>query len=86
MGGLIKFLLIMFIILFVLNKAGKLLRTFMTGGNPGQAHSRQRFNRKEEKETKAGNLWIKFNPKKNKHKRNISDFKGGEYVDYEEVD
>jgi hypothetical protein len=72
---MIKILLIVVLIIYALNKLG-LFRIFVQSnrGYDGR-QSQQRPN--------DGNVNIDNNP--NNHNRKKSDFKGGEYVDYEEV-
>lgn len=72
-GDMWKFLLIVILVIYILNKIG-LFRVFVQSNHQryNEPHQRNRPN--------DGNVHIDNVPNQKK-----SDFKGGEYVDYEEV-
>ncbi len=91
----LKLLIILFLVGFIVYKAGRFLYKilyFLAGGRP--PYSQQTFNGKnyrngtangqpDKRRAPNSNLNIEYIPDdKNKDKK---DFRGGEYVDYEEV-
>ena len=70
---MLKFLLIVVLIIYALNKLG-LFRIFVQSN---RGYDDRQYHRPND-----GNVNIDNNPGQNRKK---SDFKGGEYVDYEEV-
>lgn len=86
MGWLIK--IILFIVVFSWIFRG--IVRFLSVGLFGQAQQQQRgFNGgrqyQQTKKKPDGNINIEYAPKK-KSKKSSENFKGGDYVDYEEVD
>jgi hypothetical protein len=77
---MLKFVLIVFIIGYVFFKGlGFFFKTIVGGqsmNRPGQDGSTQR-------KTTNGNVSVDFKPDDNKNSK--KDFKGGEYVDFEEI-
>ena len=74
---MLKFLLIIFLFLYVVFRFGGYLVRILSGNSGGD--SGQSF----EKKPRDGNVTVNYDPK---DKRNQKGFDGGEYVDYEEVD
>jgi len=77
---MLKFLVILFIVSYVTFKLGGFLMKALNaaaGRDPGQ----QNFNNRTKKGT-DGNVNIDYVPNE---KKGGNDYKGGEYVDYEEV-
>lgn len=87
MGAFIKGILVLLIAYYLITKVGKFFAGMFTGQNSQQSNnSRAQTNRnrsqKKESTTRSGNIFIKKPANKDK---GASDFKGGEYVDYEEI-
>ena len=80
---MIKFILVVFILTFIFMKVmGFLFR--MLGGSQASAKSRNFSQHQYDKSsTRKGNVHIDYVPEK--EKKSSGRFKGGEYVDYEEV-
>jgi len=78
--GLFRILLIGLVIYWLYKTVGKFFFKTLSGNggqqNPYQGHQQQR--------SREGSIHVDYNPKDKKG--NQQDFKGGEYVDYEEVD
>lgn len=72
---MLKVLLIIALVIYVLSKLG-LFRVFV------QSNHRGYNNQRNHNHSNDGDVNIDNNPNQNRKK---SDFKGGEYVDYEEV-
>ena len=70
---MLKFLLILVLVIYALSKLG-LFRIFV--------QSNKGYNERQYDRRGDGNVNIDHNPNQNRKK---SEFKGGEYVDYEEV-
>ncbi|WP_109833078.1 DUF4834 family protein [Reichenbachiella versicolor] len=92
MYALLKFILIFFCILWLISKVfGFAARVFLgkvAKQNGGRGFSYQKTyqyggNRSEAAKPKEGNVHIDYVPKESKGKGD--NFKGGDYVDYEEV-
>lgn len=85
---MIKFLIITFLVCYLIYKLGGfLLRTFFISlGNKMQDSQSFQQSRTayQHRRTTNGNVDIDYIPKNGKSKK-VQDFKGGEYVDYEEV-
>ncbi len=86
MGILLKFILFIVIAGWILRGV---LRLF-TVGLFGQAQQQQRnFNggqQSQQQRPRDGNVNIDYAPKDQKPKKSSDNFKGGDYVDYEDVD
>ncbi len=70
-----KLLLTIVLVIYVLNKLG-LFRIFV------QSNHQDRYDQSQRHRPNDGNVHVDSNPNQNKKK---TDFKGGEYIDYEEV-
>jgi hypothetical protein len=74
---MLKFLLILFFLIFIVVRvSGMLLRMLGGGSQQGRNDQNRRYT------SRNGNVNVDYQPKKKKPK---GDFKGGEYVDYEEL-
>jgi len=84
---MIKILAFLLIFYFLFRVAGFFFRV-LTGGLGARAayqHSQNnQSNQKSRRKTNADGVSIEYAPE-NKSKRSASNFKGGEYVDYEEI-
>jgi hypothetical protein len=76
MGVLLKFILFAVVFIYLVRKVGGLVYRLM-GGKPPQQNPQQQYR-------KQGDINVDYSPKGKKDKFG-NDFKGGEYVDYEEV-
>lgn len=83
MGWLIRFILFSLVITWVFRGISR----FLSGSAFGQAQQQQRnFNGGNGKQRPSdGNVNIDYAPKQNSTKKSSENFKGGDYVDYEEV-
>lgn len=82
-----KFLLILFIIGYVLMKVGGFFfRIFLGGlGTKAAYQQSQRNNQQsQQRKTTADGVSIEYVPNE-KNERSAKNYKGGEYVDYEEI-
>lgn len=88
MGAFIKGILVLLIAYYLITKVGRFFAGMFTGQNSQQttnssrAQTRQTRSQQRESTTRSGNIFIKKPVNKDK---DASDFKGGEYVDYEEI-
>ncbi|GAA5031916.1 hypothetical protein GCM10011506_24850 [Marivirga lumbricoides] len=84
-----KVLLITFLIGYIFFKVGGFLFRIFLGGLGAKyatQNGRQHFNNQSQQKKKtADGINIEFVPEDDKNKRSASNFKGGEYVDYEEI-
>ncbi len=83
---LLKFILITLIIIFIIVKIGGMIfRTmfWMLGARAGQRNP-SRASQQQRPSKGFGDIEIEYIPENNGKKRK-ADFKGGEYIDYEEV-
>ncbi|MEL6537747.1 MAG: DUF4834 family protein [Bacteroidota bacterium] len=84
---IIRFLLILFLVYLVFNRVFKFLMGVGTSPQQSQQRPPQNpFQRTQERQPNDGNVRIDFIPEKKKKKRSGSPSKGGEYIDFEEVD
>ncbi|HAA16651.1 MAG TPA: hypothetical protein DCE41_35055 [Cytophagales bacterium] len=85
---IIRFLLILFLIYLVFNRVFKFLMGVGTSPQQSQQRPPQNpFQRPQSSQPSDGNVRIDYIPEKKKRKRNTSaSSKGGEYIDYEELD
>lgn len=84
-----KFLLLLFVILWVIAKLGGfILRTLFSGftSQARQQTYQYRGQQSQRKQPSDGNVSIDFNPSDRKRSKDGGNFKGGDYVNYEEVD
>lgn len=79
MGSLLKLVLTFVIIYWLFKTVGKFF--FNTFAN--KENQQRRYQGQQNRNTKTGNVHVDHNPNSNKTPH---DFKGGEYVDYEEVE
>lgn len=85
MGVLLKFFLISLVGFWIVRSV---LRFFLTGLF-GRAQQQQQFRSQQQTRQRpaGGNVDVNYNPgRKSAGGRSAGDFKGGDYVDYEEVD
>jgi hypothetical protein len=83
MGILIKGLLFFFVFVWIIRSV---LRFFLGGlfGSGQQRSFHQRTHRPQE--ANGGNVHVNRSPNKSRKNKTSDDFKGGDYIDYEEVD
>ncbi len=84
---MLKFLLILFLVGYVLFKVGGIIfRMFLGGlGAKGSYQNAQANNRQQQqRKTTAEGISIEYAPE-DKNQKSAANFKGGEYVDYEEL-
>lgn len=77
---LFKFLLFIFIFFFIIKKVGGFVLRVLFGAAAQQAHQQQRTQTRKPAE---GSVHIDYTP--NDKEKSTKDFKGGDYVDFEEV-
>ena len=91
---MLKFLIISIIFIYVVYKvSGFLLKIFYPIQNARRAQAefeRQRdfgpeYRRQQKQQPPNGNIYVDHVPEERKKSRTTEDFKGGEYVDFEEV-
>ena len=90
---MLKFILISIIFIYVVYKvSGFLLKMFYPIQNARRAQAefeRKRDfgpeHRRQQRQPPNGNVYVDHVPESQKKTRSTQDFKGGEYVDYEEV-
>ena len=81
MGSLIRMILIFAIVYYLIKKVGGFFyRTVAGSSDNSQTNSQQRHSRHQHRE---GEIRVEKAPN---NKKSASDFKGGEYVDFEEVE
>ena len=85
---MLKFLLIVILVGFLLFKVlGLFFRVLLGGSATERSHGRAHQNQYNSSKRNAdGNINIDYVPGNGKEKKAPKNFKGGEYVDYEEVD
>ena len=79
---MLKFLIILFVVSYVTFKLGGFLMKALYSAM-GQDPSQRNFRDQSKQSPSGGNVNVDYVPK---NKQSKSDFKGGEYVDYEEVE
>ena len=80
-----KFLLILFLVIYLITKIGGfIMRTLFSGFIKNQQDFQQNQNTHYRKPS-GGNVNIEYIPDSKKTKPTKDGFKGGDYVDYEEV-
>ena len=84
MGLLFKIILAFVVFSWIFRGVSK----FLLGGFVKQAQQRQAQQQQDQQTRPSdGNVNVKFSPnKKSKSQKTSDDFKGGDYVDYEELD
>lgn len=82
MGWLLK--IILFFVVFAWIMRG--IMRFFVGGLTGQAQQRNFRQQQQSQRKRTGDVHVDHNPQKSKRKRSSENFKGGDYIDYEEVD
>lgn len=83
-----KLLLIIFLVIFIFVKVGGFIMKMLFSGfvKKHQQQSQQNYQRQQYKKPSDGNVNIDYIPSDSqKDKSSKSDFKGGDFVDYEEV-
>jgi len=83
---LLKLLAFIFVMVLIMRSIGVLVRMLFGGGVMGKASREFREGRQGQpnrKKPSSGNVNIEYEPREGN--RNKKDFKGGDYVDYEEV-
>lgn len=85
MGYLIKLILFVFVFSWIFRAVVR----FFSVGLFGQAQQQRNFNGQRQyqqsKKSTDGNVNIDYAPKSNTGKKSSENYKGGDYVDYEEV-
>lgn len=79
-----KAFIVIFLVLWVLVKLGGFFVKTFFGGLTNQARQQSNQQQHQRKQPSDGNVNIDYAPK-DKQNVNDKDFKGGDYVDYEEV-
>lgn len=83
MGWLIKIILFIVVFSWIFRGVVRVLSI----GLFGQAQQQQQGSRQyqQQKKPSGGNVNVDYTPKQNSTKKSSQNFKGGDYVDYEEV-
>lgn len=84
-----KFLLLLFLFIWLIAKVGGfILRTLFSGfTSQGRQQTYQsQGQRSQTRQPRDGNVIIDYNPKERQQNKDGGNFKGGDYVNYEEVD
>lgn len=87
---MLKFLIILFVIGYLFYKVGGFFFRVLSGFGGAdqqsyQQHRRQEQYNQQKKKPSGGNVNIDYMPDSQKKNRSSKNFKGGEYVDYEEI-
>ncbi len=88
----LKFLLVVIIGYFLITRVFKFFYKTLTGNEAASNQQKRNTNSyqsndQRERGTRIGNIYISFRPKGRKGAgKTANDYKGGEYVEYEEVD
>lgn len=82
MGMLLKILLFFLVTVWVIRGVMR----FFLGGLTGQTQQRHFRQQQEAQRKRTGDVHVDHNPQKSKRKRSSENYKGGDYIDYEEVD
>ena len=82
--GALKYILIFFLGLWLIRS---ILRGLL-GRTMSQAQQRnfQQQRPSQQSRTRTGDINVDFNPRKSRKNKTSDDYKGGDYIDYEEVD
>ena len=83
---ILKFLFIFFIVMYLLFKVGGFLARMFLGNmvKQNRNHTYRRTQQTQRRQPTDGNVSIDYDPKKDQKSQNRG-FKGGDYIDYEEV-
>lgn len=82
---MLKFLLILFLVFYLFIKVGGFIMKTLFSGFSNQQQGTGRNQNTQTKRPADGNVNIEYIPNSNKSNPTKKDFKGGDYVDYEEV-
>jgi uncharacterized protein YxeA len=82
---MLKFLLILILVIYLLYKVGGFLFKIMFLGSPNYQQRSQNGYERNHRKAQDGNLNIDYVPKKERGEKTGKGFKGGDYVDFEEV-
>lgn len=80
-----KFLLLLFLIIYIVAKLGGFIMRMLFSGYSGQTRQ-QSYQSGGQRKPKDGNVNIDFNPNDSRRSKSSGNFKGGDYVNYEEVE
>lgn len=83
-----KFLLLLFLFLYVVAKAGGFILRFLFSGFSSQRSQtfQSQNQRAQYRQSEDGNVHIDYNPTNRQKTKDGGSFKGGDYINYEEVD
>lgn len=84
-----KFLLLLFVFIWVIAKLGGFILRTLFGGFTTQARQQtyqSQGQRTQQRHPRDGNVSIDYNPKERQQSKDGGNFKGGDYVNYEEVE
>ncbi|UXX80340.1 DUF4834 family protein [Reichenbachiella carrageenanivorans] len=83
-----KFLLLLFLFIYVIAKVGGFIFRALFSNFTSQARQQtyQSNGSRAARQPKDGNVIINYNPKDRRQSKDGGSFKGGDYVNYEEVD
>lgn len=86
---MLKFLIIMTLVIYLIYKVVQFLfKVFILGATGQDTYRRQQYQRQQQNHRttpRDGNVSIDFTPKDQSKKGQTDGYRGGEYVDYEEV-
>ncbi len=83
-----KFLLLLFLFIYVIAKVGGFIIRTLFSGFSGQARQqtyRSHDQRTQQRQPMDGNVNIDYNPQEKNRSKHGGNFKGGDYVNYEEI-
>ena len=81
MGVLFKYILILIVVLYMINKVGKFFYELFLGSTKESRQNQSRFSTSSQSSERTNDIHVE--PKNSQNSKN---FKAGEYVDYEEID
>lgn len=81
MGVLFKYILILIVVLYLINKVGKFFYQLFLGSTKESRQNQSRFKTSSQSEERTNDIHVE-----SKKSQNSKNFKAGEYVDYEEID
>ena len=81
MGVLFKYILILIVVLYLINKVGKFFYELFLGSTKESRQNQSRFSTSSQSSERTNDIHVE--PKNSQNSKN---FKAGEYVDYEEID
>lgn len=84
-----KFLLLLFLFIYIISKLGGfILRTLFSGfsSQTRQQTYHSQGQQTQQRQPKDGNVIIDYNPKEKRQSKDGGTFKGGDYVNYEELE